>query len=137
LSDPAFADFRRDLYGRLATGAFHGATIARMLTAFADEAGKEAGPRRDRLRWAMTFLVEFYRQAASVAVGGPPTDDVELQQAAEHAARAMPLDAENLAWVVDRCLEAAEHIDRNVHPTTLVDALCDDVAQRFFTSAPL
>jgi DNA polymerase-3 subunit delta' len=127
LSDPAFAEFRRSLYARLGEQGWGGAEVAKLLSGFADEAGKEAAARRDRLRWGIGFLIDLFRQTTHAAGGGPPTDDDDLQQAAERLARQIPPDVESLASVVDRCLDALEHVERNAHPTTLVDAFCDDV----------
>jgi DNA polymerase-3 subunit delta' len=127
LADPEFAEFRRDLDGRLATGDVRGATLAATIAAFTDAAGKEAGARRERMRWAFGFLVEFFQQVTAVAVGGPTAEDGDLQQAAERAGGVLQSDAETLAAVVDRCLDGLEQIDRNANPSTLVDAVCDDV----------
>jgi DNA polymerase-3 subunit delta' len=129
LADPEFAEFRAALYARLATDGWQAPPLSQMLVAFMDEAGKEAGPRRERLRWAVGFLIEFFRQAAVLAVGGPLSDDAELQQAAGRAATFLAVDVETLAAVVDRLLTGLEQIDRNAHVPTLVDALCDSVAQ--------
>lgn len=127
LADPVYADFRRGLYARLSEQGWHGADVAKQLSTFAEEAGKEAAARRERLRWAIGFLVDLVRQTTRAAEGGPAAEDDDLQQAAERLARQVPADVETLAAVVDRCLDALEHVERNAHPTTLVDALGDDV----------
>jgi DNA polymerase-3 subunit delta' len=134
LADPAFGAFRAALFAQAARG-WEGATVAKLLTAFADEAGKEAGPRRERLRWGIGFMTDLFRQTISVLVGGPTSDDAELQRAAEQTARTVPNDAELLAAVVERCLDGLEHVDRNAHPTTLVDALCDDLERSLTVAA--
>lgn len=134
LADPQFAEFRRQLYARVEQG-WEGAAMAKMLLAFADEGGKEAGPRRERLRWAFGFLIDLFRQIVHVLVGGEPSPDAELQRSAERAAGAMPGDAERLAMVVERCLDAIEQVDRNAHPAMLVDAFADDVERMFVAAA--
>lgn len=126
-ADPAWAEFRRLLLEKLATGEWEGAALSKLLLAFADDAGKEAPARRERLRGAIGLAVEFFRQAARISVGGPTAEDPELQQAAEQAARNLPQDPELLAAVIERLLAALDHVDRNVHQTTLTDALGDDV----------
>jgi len=134
LADPAFAEFRRTLYDALVERGFSGIDMAKRLTGFAEESGKEPAARRERLRWTIGFLIELFRQTTHVLVGGITTDDAELQQAAERLARSSPFDLERLATVVDRCLLAVEQIDRNAHTNMLVDAFCDDV-QRLLADA--
>lgn len=126
-AEPAWAEFRRLLFEALSTREWEGARIAKLLLAFADDAGKEAPARRERLRGAIGLTVEYFRQVARILVGGPTAEDPELQQAAEQTVRRQPLDAEVCAAVIERCLAAIDHIDRNVHPTTLCDSLGDDV----------
>ena len=107
-----------------------------MLVAFIDDAGKEAPLRRERLRWAFGFAVDLFRQTLHVLVGGAPSDDAELQQSAERTARAVPNDPELLAAVVERLLEAIEQVDRNAHPTMLIDATADDVERLLVAASP-
>ena len=126
LADPAYAEFRRQLYGRIEKG-WEGATVAKLLQAFIDDAGKEATLRRERLRWAFGFAVDLFRQTLHVLVGGALSDDEELQRFAERTVAAVPGDPEALAAVVDRLLEAIEQVDRNAHPTMLIDASTDDI----------
>lgn len=135
-ADPAWSEFRRLLLERLSAGEWDGGAVAKLLLAFADDAGKEAPARRERLRGAIGLAVEFYRQAARALVGGPAAEDVELQQAAERAIRNLPQDPELLAAVIERLLAALDHVDRNVHQTTLTDALGDDVEKLLCTATP-
>jgi len=127
LADPAYAQFRETLYTRLGEQGWKGAEVAKLLSTFAEEAGKEAPARRERLRWGIGFVVDLFRQTTRSLGGGPAAEDDDLQQAAERLAGRFPTDVETTAAVVDRCLDALEHVERNAHPTTLVDALCDDV----------
>lgn len=127
LADPAFAEFRQALYARVGEQGWHGADVAKLLSTFADEAGKEAAARRDRLRWGIGFLVDLFRETTHAAAGGSVAEDDDLRRPAEQLARRISTDVETWAAVADRALEALEHVERNAHPTTLVDALCDDV----------
>lgn len=135
LADPALAEFRTAVLTKLATDGWRAISAAQSLNAFLDDAGKDAGVRRERFRQALGFLIDFYRTTATVRAGGPSTDDLELQQAAERAATHLACDLETLAGVVDRLLIGLEQIDRNAHAATLVDALCDDVGRIFVGKA--
>lgn len=128
LADPELATFRRDWLERLSAGEWDSLAAARMLVKFAEDAGKEASQRRERLRIGIGFLSDFFLAVLRLATGAPTGDDIELNSAAARAARSFSTDPETLAAVIERTLEAVEHVDRNAHQTTLVDALCDDVA---------
>ena len=128
LADPALAKFRREWLEQLSGGDWDSLATAKYLVAFAEDAGKEASQRRERLRLGIAFLTEFFRTLLHLASGAAPRDDAELAAAAKTAARELTTDPETLAAVIERCLDAVEHVDRNAHHVTLVDALCDDIA---------
>jgi DNA polymerase-3 subunit delta' len=135
LADPELATFRRDWLEQLSGGEWDSQVAAKLLVKFAEEAGKEASGRRERLRIGIRFLSDFFLAVLRAATGAPPSDDVELASAAARAARELTTDPETLAAVIERCLEGVEHVDRNAHQTTLVDALCDDITA-ILTPAP-
>ena len=128
LADPDFAAFREAWIGRLAEPWDAAATV-QALIAFADGAGKEPGAKRERLRWALGTAVEFYRAALHASLGVNVGTGTDLASRAEGAGAATAVDAESLTAVIERFLKAIEHVDRNVHPTTLAEALCDDVGR--------
>ena len=116
MADPAVAEYRAELQSRLGGDGWNAAGEARALLAFADAAGKEAAPRRRRLRIALGLMVEFYRDCIRRGAEG-------------EAAGPAPADLERLADVVDRCLAAIDQVDRNAHPTAVVEAVCDDLGK--------
>ncbi|MBL9091045.1 MAG: DNA polymerase III subunit [Planctomycetaceae bacterium] len=129
LADPELSALRTELYGQLAAGALNSQGLAKLLLGFAEGAGKDAGARRERLRWSIGFLVEFYRELLRVLSGAPLSADRPLADAAAKAGRPTTFDAEAVAAAVERALEAIEHVDRNAHYAALVEALCDDLAR--------
>jgi DNA polymerase-3 subunit delta' len=116
LADPAVAEYRDELESRLDRQGWNAASEARALLAFAEAAGKEAASRRRRLRIALGLMAEYYRdrirREASAAEGGAGGPALE-----------------QLSDVVDRCLTAIDHVDRNAHPTAVVEAVCDEVGK--------
>ena len=62
LADPALWEFRGTLYEHLAAARLESVRLAASVSAFVDEAGKEAPPRRARLRQVVGFAAAFYRQ---------------------------------------------------------------------------
>lgn len=128
LADPELWAFRNRLCQELAEPLLDSVRLARALSAFVDEAGKEAAARRARLRQVVGFAAEFYRRLLHVHSGAPPTDDAELARFVRQATERRPSDGETAAACLDRCLEAAEQIDRNANQTTLIETWLDDLA---------
>ena len=90
LSDPSWAEFRLSLYEFLATTDWIASQQARVISQFVDEAGKEAGPRRQRLRLAIELVTEFYRQTLRACIGSQPTGDQPMIAAAGQLAAVWP-----------------------------------------------
>ena len=81
LADSELWKFRSDLLGQLAKTPLASAAVAQMIAKFVDEAGKESVARRARLRLAMEFAAEYYRQLIHSLSGSEQQCDAELQKA--------------------------------------------------------
>jgi DNA polymerase-3 subunit delta' len=129
LADADLWEFRSRLCRQLAEPVLDSVRLSGAVSAFVDEAGKEASARRERLRHVVELAGAFYRQLLLARSGIPPKDDPELVGFVEHAFEWHP----GAAWVtaarLDRCLEAAEQIDRNANQATLIEAWLDDLAR--------
>src|SRR5947207_15919044 len=99
------------------------------MTAFVDEAGSEAPPRRARARQVIGFAAEFYRQLARSLSGATLADDDELRTFVQRAQSAWSGDAETAADCAVRCLEALEHVDRNANLSNALECWADEVAR--------
>jgi DNA polymerase-3 subunit delta' len=129
LADPDLWDFRRALLNQLAAPRWDSVQLAKSVAAFVDAAGKEAAPRRARLRQIVMFAAELYRLLARQLLGSSGSADADLQAALSSAARQWPGDAEVAAACATRCLDALEQIDANANQTTLIECWLDDLAQ--------
>ncbi|HTQ39623.1 MAG TPA: DNA polymerase III subunit delta' [Pirellulales bacterium] len=127
LSDPQLWTFRGALLSNLAQSPLHSITMAQTLLKFVDEAGKEAPPRRARLRLAIGFVAEFFRQLVRGLTGLAIEGDVELTAAVSRAVQSAAWDIETAAEAAQRSLEALTHVDRNANQHTLVEAWLDDL----------
>jgi DNA polymerase-3 subunit delta' len=134
MSDLQLWTFRSDLLARLAQTPLPSVSLAQALLKFVDEAGKEAPPRRARLRLAIGFAAEFFRQLMRRLTGLQIAGDAELSTAVDRAAKAGAWDVESAAQAAQRSLEAITHVDRNANQHTLVEAWLDDLLT---LSAPL
>ncbi|HEY2827415.1 MAG TPA: AAA family ATPase [Pirellulales bacterium] len=127
IADPQLWSFRAGLLNQLASAPLSSTTLAQALLKFVDEAGKEAPLRRARLRLAIGFAAEFFRQLMRRLTGLPIAADAELSAAVERAASAGPWNSESAADAAQRSLEAISHTDRNANQHTLVEAWLDDL----------
>ena len=114
LLDPECAAYRGRLGQLLATRPLRGVELARETTAFIEAAGKDAPPRRARLRAALEAALEVFRGALRAGVGG------DVPQGP--AAAAWSADADAAAAAVDCTLDALAAVDRNANLGVLVDA---------------
>jgi DNA polymerase-3 subunit delta' len=128
LIDPGLRDFRGTLLGRLTDPRFDSVDLARLTSAFVDEAGREAPARRQRLRQVVALAIHFYRQMLWISSGGtsggPATLDSEFRPAAER----WRADLTAISDCLERCLETAEQIDRNANQSTLIEGWLDSLA---------
>ncbi len=127
LSDPALWAFRGKLLEGLSAAPPDSVRLAATVSAFIDEAGKEASARRGRLRLVVGFAAEYFQSLLKHGSGAPPPDDPELRRVVEQAARPLAGVA-IVAARLDRCLEALEQIDRNANQATLIEAWLDSLA---------
>lgn len=103
--------------------------MAKPFASFVDEAGKEASPRRARMRLLAQMAIEFYRELIRALHGHEPEGDDHLRHAVSIALRNWNQDVEVVADAVDRCLDAIQQVDANANQATLIEAWLDDLAQ--------
>jgi DNA polymerase-3 subunit delta' len=122
LLDQEVASFRDRLMGLLATRPLRGVDLARDTIAFIEAAGKDAPPRRARLRIVLESAVEFYRAALQRAVqfdgAGPTIADAAISSALTR----WQGDADEAAAAISRTLDALDALERNANLTILIDA---------------
>ncbi len=126
LADPQLWEFRRSLLEGLSARQPDTVALARQTSAFVDTAGRDAPPRRVRLRLVLSFLCDFYRQLLRAACGAELGSDQDLSQAIQQALPYWP-DPERAAEAADRCDEAIVHIGRNLNQSTLIESFFDDL----------
>ena len=118
LLDPDMASFRDRLVDLLGRRTLHGVALSRETTALVDAAGKEAPPRRARLRLILGAAVEFFRVAVRAGtVGDRPADAVLARGIGTWSG-----DPEAAATALEHTLDALDAVDRNANLNVLVDA---------------
>jgi len=116
LLDPDITAFRSRLIDLLATRPLRGVDLSRETLAFVEAAGKDAPPRRARLRTALEAALEIFRVAARRASGTARHrgDDVAVE--------AWSGDADRVNAAATCTLDALEAVDRNANLGVLIDA---------------
>lgn len=130
LADPELWKFRGQLLGHLSDEAAESVRFAQAVSAFVDEAGREAPLRRTRLRHVLLQAIEFYRQLLRDAVGGAPSADRDVQASVQRARSWLGEDEQAVVACLERSLEALGQVDRNVNLATLVESWIDDLARQ-------
>jgi len=129
LRDPEVRAFRTTLLKQLSSGSLRSGGFPKQLTEFVDAAGKDASPRRDRMRELFGFAAELYRQLMHQQTGGEISGDSALVQAVEHTAERWTQGAEGAISCLERCFEAEAHVFANANQTNLLDSWLDDLDQ--------
>lgn len=127
LADPDLLDYRSQLLDTLAAVSWDALRLSKELNAFVDQAGKEASPKRRRLRQVIATAATYYRQLVRQASGAEVEADPELS-ATVLAGRAKWVGGpEAAANCLERCLDAYQQVLANAHLPTLIDAWIDDL----------
>jgi DNA polymerase-3 subunit delta' len=119
LLDPESTSFRGRLFDLLATRPLRSVDLARETLAFVEAAGKEAPPRRARLRATLEAALEVFREAGRHTAGGQGTTERPDGAAAIDAWSG---DPDRVAAAAACTLDALDAVDRNANLGVLVDA---------------
>ncbi|MEM8945012.1 MAG: DNA polymerase III subunit [Planctomycetota bacterium] len=132
LVDPQLWEMQQTLLPQLTPTRFDSVRLAGELTTFVSQAGKEAEPRRQRIRRLIRIFASHFRQLLRAACSPDGANEAQFGecQSLGSAAQDLALDA------LDRCLEAETQLDRNANQATLIECWLDDLATLFSRHAP-
>jgi DNA polymerase III subunit delta' len=116
VADAELSQFREQLMHELRAPKLDPVRLGRSVQAFVEEAGKEPAQRRARLRIVLGFAADYFRA------------ELRRQAAKSGCANAWMSGAESIVKVLDRCLEALEHVERNANQALVIQAWCEDLA---------
>ena len=112
LCDEETQTLRGTLHTVLARNGWSPQELVETVTSYVDAAGKEAPPRRQRLKNAIDFVVEHYRRRLHAACGITPGESDPVMAATADC---------DAARCIDHCLTAFGHIDANANLPTLTE----------------
>ena len=129
LADPELGPFRRDLIRDIGgPQAFDPLAMAKKLDGFSKEAGKEAGPQRERALILIGELARLFRGVLWQTAGlePPSTDPIDGEAIRNLADK---LEPEDVFLLADRCLLAASQVNRNAGRGLVFESLTHDLAR--------
>lgn len=128
LVDAGLAEFRQTLLAGLTRPRFDPVALSKAWIEFVQDAGKEAVHHRRRARLVLRLLIDFLRAVLGFGLTGASAtgdDDQPLLEAMTQRA-----NADQITSLLERCLEADYHIERNVGTALVLEALLDSFAQK-------
>ena len=119
-SDQALSEFREELWRTLASGSVDSIELAKRVQKFVDAAGKDAPPRRKRLRFVSQLLLVFLHEVIRQnELNGDGTHKIKIGH--------FPYDREHTLNQIERCIEAEFQVSANANVATLVECWMDDL----------
>ena len=129
LADEALAAYRHTLLHALAQPAWDSVGLARNTAQFIEQAGKDQPPRRARARQLVNAALAFYSTLLRAQAQAPSAAPPEILAAAQAALRGGQTDVQATVERLESCLQALEHIDRNVIQANWLEVWFDSLAR--------
>jgi DNA polymerase-3 subunit delta' len=129
LSDPELDEARSSLLQHLSQSDIDSVVLAKRINEFVEAAGKDAPPRRARMRQVVLEAIDFYRGLMRRLVGADERGDTLNNPYLAAAAPHWRGRADIASRCLDRCLTALGEIDANANLATLIGCWIDDLSQ--------
>ncbi|HJN13626.1 MAG TPA: DNA polymerase III subunit delta' [Pirellulaceae bacterium] len=123
-SDAAAWEFRQTLIAHLSKSDWSSQQLVGAITAYVEEAGKDATARRERLVSVVNQTANYFRHVLREATA------MDIASIGDSSASPTEWtgDARLAAECVDRCLVAEGHVHANANQATLIECWIDDLA---------
>ncbi len=132
LAAPACRDLRQKLLGALAQKQWNGMGFARDLATAVEEAASDVPEQRLLATWLLRAAIEFYRTAlwrvAHPAVPAP-SGIAEAVPWVDASPLDMDREVDWLGSLIERCLQAIDHLEQNVSVGLCLEAAFVDLAR--------
>lgn len=129
LADPDLGKIRGLIFQHLAQAELDSVGLAAELLAYVDQSGRESSARRERLRQAIGLATSYFEVHLHRLSNWTPDRGTGTDSAPPVVASRLRGDLAAAARCLDRCLDASQQVDRNTHPTTLLECWLDDLAR--------
>jgi DNA polymerase-3 subunit delta' len=132
LADPGLWKLRQTVWKALGQPQIDCLGLSAEILRFAEQSGRDGAARRESLRQAIGAATEYYqrllRSACSVSLQDDALEAIRSDSMKEWPHQDFPQKAKILVQCIERCLDAAGHVDRNVYPAILIECWLDDLA---------
>ncbi len=129
LADPELWRFRRTLLeGIVHPRKLNAPNLTKLWLEFLEQAGKESALQRRRCESAIKLLIEFLSDALTHSVGGTPRIN-EPDELAIFKAFGQHHTPERTMELVQRCIEAEQHVRRYLSLSLIVEGLLDSFCE--------
>jgi DNA polymerase-3 subunit delta' len=140
MADPDLEEFRQQLLAALSSPRLPLADLVKSCNAITEAAGKDARVRRERLKLIMRLAAQFYRQLtlklsvsnSSLTAAAGPASTAQLstiERAVSTCGAHWKTGPHGATRAWNRCLLAAEQVDRNANQASLLEAWVADLAR--------
>jgi DNA polymerase III subunit delta' len=129
-ADSKLLSFADEIEARWGRAVPETVSIAKEIQAFVDAAGRDAPPRRNRLRQLLQLSIGRLRQEILELTRRMSAGDGDAS--ADECSRALTVADRRL----DRCLLALQEIDANANLATLIECWTDDLGQAYWHQHP-
>jgi DNA polymerase III subunit delta' len=136
MADPELLGHRGKFLEFLAQRDWDAQPLAKATSSFVDAAGKEAPPRRLRLRQLIAVATTFYREQLRLLHGLDSLADQAVVQAARKAIQCPESQIGSVTDCIERCLEAEQQVLANANLATLIEGWLDDLSCLLFQKSP-
>lgn len=127
--DAEFQAFRAALWAVLCDPDWSGQQLAGVISPFLDAAGREASPKRERLRKTLELVVQVYRHVGRSSLGLDAAPHSEVAEAADALLRSRQLSFEAIIQAIEVTLRAEAATAANANLAGLVAGWSDELAQ--------
>jgi DNA polymerase III subunit delta' len=134
--DPRAAEFRMALLEQLSQREIDLLGLAKQVSQFYEEAGKDAAAKRNRMKDIVAIAERFYRELLRTIATGVNSDESQ----AEAIARAMrwwPGGEEAAAACIECCIETLGQVDANANLATVSENWLDELSTIARTGKPV
>jgi len=132
LTDQSLWGIRNTIWEGLSQPQIDCVGLSAEILRFAEETGREGPARRERLRQAIGAATEFYEHVLRRTCSIPSSEVLYPLPIGQGTDRFGPAEAGIVARCLERCLDAAEQVDRHAYPATLIECWLDDLAAQWF-----
>ena len=123
LADPELRQFRASLGASLSELPLDSVSLAKTIGAFVDTAGKEAPPRRQRLKQVVGWAADYFRHAMWHGAGASGESLAGM-------ATVVAIEPNTAAECLELCLEVIQQVDANANQATMIDAWLNRLGRR-------